>query len=569
MHKRIFGLSLLFVFIGITLQAQLSLSAYSRYGLGSLFEPNSTRNFAMGGLGIGVADRGAINRVNPASYGSLQLTTLELSLYGGWTQLQTNSTDTYTGNGGIHNVMFAFPTTKNFGLVIGLAPYSRTGYEIVVQDSIMVDGDMEQFFSVYNSSGGLNKVFLGVGGSWFKNRLSAGANINFAFGNSNYAWQNDFVNPSFATVNINRKILLNGIIPRVGVQYSDNVKFTRKEDQIQVLEKEEAKLKAQKDKWAKEEEAGVAKEERIQSKAPKVEAKQAELQVEIDAYQKQIEKLAENERENEKEINNLQKKKSRLQRKSKRAGNKIFKPQSDNDKALAIARRRQEQYENAIKQTIEKRETLAKRIETDSLPRIIKKKDSLNFRVGAIVEPGVSLNGNELVTFNNGAVLDTANFVENGSVKLPILYGFGASVGKPRKWSAGVDFKIQDWNQFTYFSDQQELNASWKANVGGEWIPVYNAVKYRKRIAWRAGLNYESTNLTIDNDNITRMAVTFGMGLPLGKPDRSTGIYSRINLGFSLGRHGTTDNGLLQENFYMFRLGVTLNDRWFLKRKFD
>ena len=52
MHKRILGLSLLFIFTAITLQAQLTLSSYSRFGLGSIFEPNSTRNFAMGGLGL-------------------------------------------------------------------------------------------------------------------------------------------------------------------------------------------------------------------------------------------------------------------------------------------------------------------------------------------------------------------------------------------------------------------------------------------------------------------------------------------------------------------------------------
>lgn len=569
MHKRILGLSLLFVFAAITLQAQLTLSSYSRFGLGSIFDPNSTRNFAMGGLGIGASDRGAINRVNPASYGDLQLTTLELSTYGGWTSLETNASSTYTGNAGIHNVMFAFPTTKNFGLVFGLAPYSQTGYEVVVEDSLLVDGTMQTFFTNYNSSGGLNKVFFGVGGTMLKNRLNLGVNVAFAFGNSNYNWTNDFVDASFATVTTDRKILLNGIIPRFGAQYTDFVKFNRKEDQIKVIEKEEVKLKSFEDKWADEEAKLKIVEERIESKTPAMEATQAELQTEIDSYQSQIEKLAENERENEKEINALQKKKSRLQRKFKRVGNKVYKPKSENEKAQAIARRRQEQYKNAQARAVEKREKLAVRIANDSVPQIVKRKDSLNFRVGAIFEPSVNLNGSELVTFNNGPILDTLSNTLGGSVSLPIMYGVGASIGKPKKWTAGADFRFQDWTGFSYFTDQTPLNASWKATVGGEWIPVYNSVKFGKRIAWRGGFNYESTNLTVDQTNITRMAVTFGMGLPLGKPDRSTNLYSRINIGLSAGKQGTKDGGLLQENFLLLRLGVTLNDKWFLKRKFD
>lgn len=569
MHKQIFGLCLLFVLLGTTVQAQLSISPYSRYGLGFIFDPTSTRNFAMGGLGVGISGRGSINPINPATYGDLQLTTMDLSLYGGWTSLQTDKTDTYSGNGGIHNVSFAFPTNKNFGLVFGLAPYSRTGYEVVVQDSQMVDGVNEPYATVYSSRGGLNTVFFGIGASFLKNRLNVGGNFSYAFGVSNYSWLNDYENSTFASTNINRRVLVNGIIPRFGVQYSDKIRFNRNENQVKELEKEEDFLQTEQKKWMAEVEKLALELEKIQEKEPEVKARQAEIQKEIDVYNKQIETLAENERENEKEIDKLQKKKSKLQRKYKKVGNKVYKPLSDNEKEATVADRRAEQYKTALEKNAVEKTHLNELIAQDSVPLIIKRKDSVSFRVGGIWEPQIGLSGSELTEFNNGAVFDTLSFSENGSVSLPVLFGFGLSVSKPKKWTAGVDVKMQNWQQFDYFGDANPLTGSLQLSVGGEWIPVYNSSKYRNRIAWRLGARYNTSNLSIDQQNINEAAITLGMGLPLGKPDRSTNIYSRINLGVSVGRRGTTANGLLQENFIRLRLGVSLCDRWFLKRRFD
>jgi hypothetical protein len=45
--------------------------------------------------------------------------------------------------------------------------------------------------------------------------------------------------------------------------------------------------------------------------------------------------------------------------------------------------------------------------------------------------------------------------------------------------------------------------------------------------------------------------------------------FSNINLGFEVGRRGTTNAGLIQEDFFSIRLGLSLNDRWFVKNKYN
>jgi hypothetical protein len=42
---------------------------------------------------------------------------------------------------------------------------------------------------------------------------------------------------------------------------------------------------------------------------------------------------------------------------------------------------------------------------------------------------------------------------------------------------------------------------------------------------------------------------------------------SNVNLGFELGKRGTTDKSLIEEDFFNFRLSLSLNDKWFRRQK--
>jgi hypothetical protein len=59
------------------------------------------------------------------------------------------------------------------------------------------------------------------------------------------------------------------------------------------------------------------------------------------------------------------------------------------------------------------------------------------------------------------------------------------------------------------------------------------------------------------------MAASVGFGIPL-KND-----YSMINISLEVGKNGTSDKGLIQENFYLLHVNFSLHDIWFLKPKYD
>ena len=82
-------------------------------------------------------------------------------------------------------------------------------------------------------------------------------------------------------------------------------------------------------------------------------------------------------------------------------------------------------------------------------------------------------------------------------------------------------------------------------------------------MVYKAGLRYENTGLVINNKTITDAAFTLGISLPLKN------TFSSLNLSFEHGSRGTTANSLVRENYNLFSIGLSFNDRWFVKRKYN
>lgn len=167
----------------------------------------------------------------------------------------------------------------------------------------------------------------------------------------------------------------------------------------------------------------------------------------------------------------------------------------------------------------------------------------------------------------SGTVFDTAIYENNikGKVKLPLMYSVGGQVLGGDKWMAGVDFSASQWSQFRNFGDVTDsVDNSFKVGIGGEFTPnpmsVYN---YLQRVTYRLGFYYGRDFVTLRNTDINYYAVTAGVSLPFRRSQ------DRVHMGIEMGRRGTEANGLVQENFFRFHIGISLNDRWFIKRKYD
>ena len=157
-----------------------------------------------------------------------------------------------------------------------------------------------------------------------------------------------------------------------------------------------------------------------------------------------------------------------------------------------------------------------------------------------------------------------------GKITLPMSFGVGIGFKKGDKWLVGADFAMQNWSSYQAFNQTGGLKNSMRVSLGGQWLPNSKAIQkhYMSRVRYRLGVRYAQTALELQSTQLTETAVTFGFGFPVGT-DYRTSNFSMINLGFELGQRGTVNNGLIRENFFKATIGFTINDRWFVKPKFD
>lgn len=221
--RKIF-LFFLFVSLSASLQAQaLTNSPYSRQGVGDLFMGNSIRNQSMGGIGFGSSHSYSINRLNPASYRRIAMSTLDFSGFSEVLDMKTTTAENKLNTSGINQFAYAFPTNFKTTFALGLSPYSVLGYRFQNDYTVKIDTSLEKYTIAYSGSGGLTSFYGGAAISIFKG-LDLGINAEFVFGNSNYAWNLSFTeNETLNPVSYQRKLYQQGFNFTGGLQYTDTV----------------------------------------------------------------------------------------------------------------------------------------------------------------------------------------------------------------------------------------------------------------------------------------------------------------------------------------------------------
>ena len=151
----------------------------------------------------------------------------------------------------------------------------------------------------------------------------------------------------------------------------------------------------------------------------------------------------------------------------------------------------------------------------------------------------------------------------NATLAMPHGVGFGVSLQKSNRWILGADFNWAQWSTFERNGVNQGLQDSWRLAFGGEFFPVSTTLSsYWTKMSYRVGGFYEQTYLNINGHSINKLGVSAGVTLPVPKS------LSRVNLGLEFGKCGTKSDNLIQEGYVNFTLGVSIFERWFVKRMY-
>ena len=160
----------------------------------------------------------------------------------------------------------------------------------------------------------------------------------------------------------------------------------------------------------------------------------------------------------------------------------------------------------------------------------------------------------------------TALNLDKTKILIPTHTTFGFGIGKDTKWFIGMDYSYGGaggYENKLFNLENVEYKKASKFAIGGLFVPSYNSfTSYVSRIVYRAGIRIEKSGLHIQDKSINEYGINFGIGLPFQG-------FQNLNLGVEIGKRGTKKGGLIEENFVSFRLGISLNDRWFVKNKYN
>ncbi|QJX46824.1 hypothetical protein HMJ29_07665 [Hymenobacter taeanensis] len=214
--------------------------------------------------------------------------------------------------------------------------------------------------------------------------------------------------------------------------------------------------------------------------------------------------------------------------------------------------------------------------------------DKVNFNLGGVYSFQSNIDGERTISLNRETIEGVAvsslqvETEKKGKATVPALTQVGISLDNNKNWSVNLDGSRQEWSKFRAFNEAGGssgvlLSDTYRVGLGGELTPDATAVdNYFSRVTYRMGLNMAQLPYRPGGKTLYDRSVSWGFALPL--PTATPLEATTISLGFQYGQRGNTDSRTLadgnvernvKENYVKMQLGVTLNNRWFLKRKIE
>lgn len=174
-------------------------------------------------------------------------------------------------------------------------------------------------------------------------------------------------------------------------------------------------------------------------------------------------------------------------------------------------------------------------------------------------------------------VSDTASYVIKDGFEMPNVMSGGFMLNLAEKLRIGADYQLQKWGDVgfpvytntnsgpsyqvsnDYFKDRH------KVTIGGEYCKNPTSNKFFQRIRFRAGASYATPYFKINGkDGPKEISVSAGFGIPI------MNLWNNRSVLIISGQWVRLDaSNLLKENTFRINIGLTFNERWFMKWKVD
>lgn len=169
---------------------------------------------------------------------------------------------------------------------------------------------------------------------------------------------------------------------------------------------------------------------------------------------------------------------------------------------------------------------------------------------------------------------DTTTYTASSPFDLPYSYGFGASWQHKNTLLVAADVHQERWAECRmpveaeggYEPMKGSYKNRTKVAVGAQWTPNPFG-KFWDRIQYRAGMNYSTPYLKVNGmDGPSEFNLRIGAGVPIINKYNNRSV---VNVGLGWQRRSASGAGMIKEDYFVLNLGVTFNERWFMKYKIE
>jgi hypothetical protein len=168
--------------------------------------------------------------------------------------------------------------------------------------------------------------------------------------------------------------------------------------------------------------------------------------------------------------------------------------------------------------------------------------------------------------WNGGTLIDSLTTIANakGYITIPSVISGGISFQHGYQWSVAVDGSYGSYTQYRGLGDNNPYdNDSWRVAAGFQFVPDLTSLSsYLKRVTYRTGVSLENEPYLVNGNPVKDFGITFGMSLPVTR-------LSSLDFALKVGKKGDKTLNTVEENYLKLYFGITFNDQWFIKRRFD
>ncbi len=185
------------------------------------------------------------------------------------------------------------------------------------------------------------------------------------------------------------------------------------------------------------------------------------------------------------------------------------------------------------------------------------------FRGNTIPVPGVNIR-------------DTVGpFVTRSIGYTPSTFQVGMMFKKDNAWKVGTDVRWENWSKYRTPTGQKDdnLTNSYTFSLGGEIIPDIDRKGWRS-FAYRLGSRMGTKHFVLNAKQVDNFGITIGMGIPkrtilIVNDIKQKYTFYPFNIALEFGRSGSIKDNLIRNTYFKSTIGLSLNDKWFNKRKIE